>query len=168
MNTKEKIIFAARHAFLKYGYDRATLQRIAKFSDTSPDMIRYYYRSKDNLFEIVFHGFVEMLISHIYSSDPVDKNLDFEKRNIEYPEMYEVAWFLANEFHTNSEQVFRIMNKNPELRKEFHKVQASNELKEKFEDLIRLNARVIIIKNFLRITNSRDLSAQQADLIIGN
>lgn len=159
MNTQERIIFAAKHAFLKYGYERTTLQRIATFSHTSPTMVRYYYRSKNNIFEIVFRGFVEKLINHVKDCDPVKKDLDFEKRNIEYPEMYEVAWFLANEFHTNSEQVFTIMNKNPALREEFHKVQVNNELKEKFENLIKLNINVIILKNFLRITKSKGLSA---------
>ena len=159
MNTEERILFAAKHAFLKYGYERATLQKIATFSHTTPSMVRYYYHSKNSLIEIVFRDFVEKLMNYVKDSDLVKKDLDFEKRNIEYPEMYEVAWFLANEFHTNSEQVFKIMNKNPALREEFHKVQVNDELKEKFESLIKLNVDVIILKNFLRITKTRQLSA---------
>ena len=85
--------------------------------------------------------------------------LDFEKRNIEYPEMYEIAWFLANEFRTNSEQVYRIMSKNAALKDEFHKVHNNNELKEKFENLIRVNVGVIILRNSLMITKSKDLAA---------
>ena len=49
MNTQERILFAAKHAFLKYGYNRTTLQGIAKYSDISPSKIRYYYNSKKNL-----------------------------------------------------------------------------------------------------------------------
>ena len=159
MNPRERILFAARHAFLKYGYNRTTLLRIAKFSDTTSAMIQYYYGSKKNIFEIVFSSYVEELIDYLKNCDPVDKDVDFEKRNIVYPEMYEVAWFLANEFHNNSEQVFKIMNKNVVLKEEFHKVYVNHELKEKFERLIRVNVSGIFLKNFLRITKSGELSA---------
>lgn len=65
MNQKERILFAAKHAFLKYGYNMATVKRIAKYSDTTPAMIRYYYRSKYNLYEMVFPIYVEMLIGYL-------------------------------------------------------------------------------------------------------
>ena len=90
--------------------------------------------------------------------DPIDLNLDFEKRSIEYPEMYEIAWFLANEFRTNSEQVYRIMRKNPALIDEFQEVHNNNELQQKFGNLIRVNVGVIILKNFLMITKPKVLS----------
>lgn len=93
-----------------------------------------------------------MLIDYLKNSDPIDLNLDFEKRNIEYPEMYEIAWFLANEFRTNSEQTYSILRKNAALRDEFNKVHRNNELKEKFGSLIRMNVEMIILRNFLMIT----------------
>ena len=152
MNTKERILFVAKHAFLKYGYNMATIQRIAKFSDTTPSTIRYYYSSKYNIYKHVFTIYVEMLIEYLKNSDPIDIDLDFEKRNIEYPEMYEIAWFLANEFRTNSELVYRIMSINPALRDDFHKVYNNRDLIEKFGNLIRVNIGVIILKNSLMIT----------------
>ena len=151
MKSQERILSAAKHAFLKYGYHRATLQRIAKFSYTSPSMIRYYYRSKKDIYEKVISIYIEMLIEYLRNSDPIDLNLDFEKRNIEYPEMYEIAWFLANEFRTNSKQVYSILRKNSGLRDEFYKVYSNNEIKEKFGNLIRVNVEVIILRNFLMI-----------------
>lgn len=154
MNTKERILFAAKHAFLKYGYNMATVQRIAKYSDTTPSMLRYYYRSKYNIYELVFTIYVEMLIEYLKNSDRIDIDLDFEKRNIAYPEMYEIAWFLANEFRTNSELVYRIMSKNPALRDDFHKVYNNKDLIEKFGNLIRVNIGVIILKNSLMITKA--------------
>ena len=158
MNTQERILFAAKHAFLKYGYSRATLKGIADYSDTTPSMIRYYYSSKKNIYEVVFSIYVEMLIDYLKNCDPIDTDLDFEKRNIEYPEMYEIAWFLANEFRTNSEQVYRIMRKNPALIDEFQEVHNNNELQQKFGNLIRVNVGVIILKNFLMITKPKVLS----------
>ena len=151
MNTKERILFAAKHAFLKYGYNMTTVQRIAKYSDTTPSMIRYYYSSKYNIYELVFTIYIEMLIGYLKNCDPIDMDLDFEKRNIEYPEMYEIAWFLANEFRTNSELVYKIMSENPSLRDAFHKVHANKELIENFGNLIRVNIGVIILKNSLMI-----------------
>jgi len=159
MNTRERILFAAKHAFLKYGYNQTTLKGIAKYSDTSPSKIRYHYSSKKNIYELVFTIYIEMLIDYLKNCDPIDLELDFEKRNIEYPEMYEIAWFLANEFRTNSEQVYRIMSKNSALKDEFHKVHNNNELKEKFENLIRVNVGVIILRNSLMITKAKDLAA---------
>ena len=159
MNTQERILFAAKHAFLKYGYNRTTLQGIAKYSDTSPSKIRYHYSSKKNIYELVFTNYVEMLIDYLKNCDPIELDLDFEKRNIEYPEMYEIAWFLANEFRTNSEQVYRILNNNADLKDVFHKVNNNNELKEKFGNLIRVNVEVIILKNFLMMTTAKDLAA---------
>ena len=161
MNTQERVLFVAKHTFLKYGYERATMQRIAKSSDTTPATIRYYYRSKQNLFKIVFYGYIEILIDYVKNWDPIEKDLDVEIRNIEYPEMHEIAWFLANEFHSNSKQVYKLLKENTALRKVFHKAHVNNEIKEKFETLIQLNVRMIILKNFLRITNpgdARDLS----------
>ncbi len=154
MNARERILFAAKHAFLKYGYNRATLQRIARFSDTSPSMIRYYYKSKKNIYEVVFSIFIEMLIDYLKNSDPIELDLDFEERNIEYPEMYEIAWFLANEFRTNSEQAYSILRKNTALRDTFYKVHSNNEIKQKFGNLIRVNVGVIILRNFLMIKKS--------------
>ena len=95
-----------------------------------------------------------MLIDYLKNCDPIDMDLDFEKRNIEYPEMYEIAWFLANEFRTNSELVYRIMSKNPALRVNFHKVYDNKDLIEKFGNLIRVNIGVIILKNSLMITKA--------------
>jgi len=108
--------------------------------------------SQKNIYEEVFSIYIEMLIDYLKNSDPIDLNLDFEKRNIEYPEMYEIAWFLANEFRTNSEQTYSILRKNAALRDEFNKVHRNNELKEKFGSLIRMNVEMIILRNFLMIT----------------
>jgi AcrR family transcriptional regulator len=132
----------------------ATVNRIAKYSDTSPSMIRYYFNSKYKLYEIVFPIYVKMLVDYLNNGDPLDLDLDFEKKKIEYPEMYEIAWFLANEFRTNSELVYRIMSKNPALRDDFHKVHDNKDLIEKFGNLIRVNIGVIILKNSLMITKA--------------
>ena len=83
MNTQERILFAAKHAFLKFGYNQTTLKRIAKYSDTTPSRIRYYYSSKKDIYEVVFTIYIEMLIDYLKNCDPVDLELDFEKRNIE-------------------------------------------------------------------------------------
>lgn len=154
MNKKERILFAAKHAFLKYGYNMATVQKIAKFSDTTPSIIRYHYNSKYKLYEIVLSIYIKMLIDYLKNCNPIDSDLDFEKRNIEYPEMYEVAWFIANEFRTNSELVYRIMSKKPALRDDFHRVHENKTLIEKFGNLIRVNIGVIILKNSLMITKA--------------
>ena len=123
MNTCERILFAAKHAFLKFGYTRTTLQGIAKYSDTSLSKIRYHYSSNKNISKLVFTIYIEMLIDYLKNCDPLELDLAFEKRNVEYPEMYEVAWFLANEFPANSDQDYRILNNHPEELFDDHKGQ---------------------------------------------
>ncbi len=154
MNTKERILFAAKHAFLKYGYNRTSLQGIARFSDTTPSLIRYYYSSKKNIYEKVFLIFMEKLSDYVNNCDHIDLDLDFEKRAIEYPEMYEIAWFLANEFRTNSEHVYSIIRKNVNLINVFQRVHNDEKLREKFVNLIRINVEVIILRNSLMITKT--------------
>ncbi len=82
MNTQERILFAAKHAFLKFGYNQTTLKGIAKYSDTTPSMVRYHYSSKKDIYEVVFTMYIEMLIDHLENCDPIDLELDFEKRTL--------------------------------------------------------------------------------------
>lgn len=54
-NTEYKIIVAARNVFQRRGFDGARMQEIADEAGINKAMLHYYYRSKDKLFEAVFH-----------------------------------------------------------------------------------------------------------------
>ena len=148
---EQNILSAARHAFLKYGYHGTTLKMIARYAGTGRAAIHYYFRSKDLLFEIVLRHYIRLLLILVKDINAVDVELSFEKRKIEYPELYSIAWFVANEFNTNAEMAFTIINKDEEIRKEFHSAYENRGLKEKFERLIRINLHAILQKCRVRI-----------------
>jgi len=53
-NVEEEIIHAARKMFHEKGYKEATMRDIAAEANINMAMLHYYYRSKDNLFFIIF------------------------------------------------------------------------------------------------------------------
>jgi TetR/AcrR family transcriptional regulator len=78
-NVEQDIVEAARRVFQTKGYKEATMRDIASEANINMAMLHYYYRSKDNLFFIVFDESFHMLYEKIASriSDP---NLDiFDK-----------------------------------------------------------------------------------------
>lgn len=53
-NVEENIIRSAKELFLKKGYRETTMRVIAKEANVNLAMLNYYFRSKENLFEIIF------------------------------------------------------------------------------------------------------------------
>lgn len=151
MNLKQRILFTARHAFLKHGYHAVTIKKIADLSGATPGMIRYYYGSKGNLFNIIFLEFVQSLIKYLHGNKNMDIEKDFEKRTINYPEIFEVAWFVADEFHTNSGRVVKLIKENPEMKARLTSIYSDAELKKNFDILISINVGVIMQRNILRL-----------------
>lgn len=153
---EQNILNAAQHAFLKFGYFGTTIKKIAEYAGTGKAAVHYYYRSKDLLFEIVLCRNIFSLLELVKNHDPIDMEISFEKRKIEYPEVYSIAWFVANEFQTNTERVFEILNRNEEIKREFHEAYDNDGLKEKFERLIRLNLHVIFQRGRIRIKHANE------------
>lgn len=51
MNTKEKIIFAARNLFETYGYKKVSMEEIATSASITKKTLYSYFNNKDDLFE---------------------------------------------------------------------------------------------------------------------
>lgn len=49
-NTREAILAAARSAFAKRGFDRASIRQIAAKAEVDPALVHHYFGSKDKLF----------------------------------------------------------------------------------------------------------------------
>jgi AcrR family transcriptional regulator len=64
-NAELDIISAARKVFHKKGYKEATMREIASEANINMAMLHYYYRSKDNLFYIIFEESFRMLYENI-------------------------------------------------------------------------------------------------------
>src|SRR3982751_3647938 len=54
LSTEEKILSAAKKAFLTKGMDGARMQDIADKAGINKALLHYYFRSKDRLFEMIF------------------------------------------------------------------------------------------------------------------
>ena len=87
--TEQKIIEAATTVFSEKGKDGARMQEIADMAGTNKALLHYYFRSKHQLFRIVFIYQFKKLIASIFSAIDDDDNFyqfihTFVTRYIQY------------------------------------------------------------------------------------
>jgi len=119
-NTEEKILEAAKDAFMKYGLYGARMQDIADNAGINKALLHYYFRNKETLFDKVFDGalskyFEQMTIFSDTSLPVTERIFIYIERIInffsEYPMM---SMFIIKEISVNPE-LFRskIVNLKP-------------------------------------------------------
>lgn len=110
-DSKEKLILsAARQEFMSKGFAGARMQDIADAAGANKALVHYYYKSKDNLFRIIFFEAVEKLVPQLKSlienkqlstitklEGLVDVYMDMLVANPHLP------LFVINEMHSNRE-----------------------------------------------------------------
>ncbi|KAA3619563.1 MAG: TetR/AcrR family transcriptional regulator [Calditrichaeota bacterium] len=64
--TENKIIEAAMKVFTKKGYKGATMRDIAAEAEINLAMLNYYFRSKDNLFDIIFERAFKQIYGKLF------------------------------------------------------------------------------------------------------
>jgi TetR/AcrR family transcriptional regulator len=111
-NVEQDIIDAARNVFQKNGFKEATMRDIANEASINLAMVHYYFRSKDNLFYIIFDEAFRMLyekITHIITNEKLDI---FEKIRItvsEYLSFFntnpQIPMFIVREIIRNPEKI---------------------------------------------------------------
>ncbi|NDW18251.1 TetR/AcrR family transcriptional regulator [Dysgonomonas sp. 216] len=122
MSTKEKnneqlILEAAEAVFLEKGYDKAKTTEIAKRAGVTHAMLHYYFRTKENLFDMIFRQKSEMMSKVLLIS--------FEQ---DLPFLEKVKKGIENHFDAIASNfrlpgfVFREILDNPERREKFLKV----------------------------------------------
>lgn len=65
-SVEKNIVESARNVFVEKGYDGATMREIAGGAGINISMLHYYYRSKDNLFDIVFNDVFNRMYGRIF------------------------------------------------------------------------------------------------------
>ena len=65
LSSEEKIIQAARRVFVSKGYAGARMQDIADEAGINKALLHYYFRSKENLFEVIFREAFDTLIPRV-------------------------------------------------------------------------------------------------------
>jgi AcrR family transcriptional regulator len=87
LNTEQMILEAAEAEFLEVGYSGAKTVSIAKRAGISHSMLHYYFRSKENLFQMIFRQKVQTL-SQVFES--ISDHLPFEEA---------IRLFIENQFN---------------------------------------------------------------------
>jgi AcrR family transcriptional regulator len=108
-STEQKILDAAKDAFMKHGLLGARMQDIADQAGINKALLHYYFRSKEKLFDTVF----DMALVKFFDTIDVFENQELHilnrlntyidnvvEFNLEYPQM---AMFILKEIENNPE-----------------------------------------------------------------
>jgi AcrR family transcriptional regulator len=104
-DTEDKLMAAAKNAFIKYGLEGARMQDIADEAGISKSMLHYYFTSKEKLFETIFSEAVNTIFSkltQIFNSDEtvMEKIARFSKEYIGYlADHPHIPLFILHESH---------------------------------------------------------------------
>ena len=111
LNTEKIILEAAEVEFLEKGYGKAKIMAIAKRAGVSHSMLHYYFRSKQNLFRMIFQQKIQTLSQmfegineqHLPFTDTirflVECQFDFVAQNPRLP------FFVVNEIISDKENL---------------------------------------------------------------
>ena len=121
-STEQAIMEAAQELFLEKGYASTSTVEIAKRAGCNQSLVHYYYRSKKNLFGLVFKNKASFLLSSLTQIN--EENLPFEekmeKRITAHFNFIKKNWKLPvlffNEIATNPElvrEIFDTYSKTP-------------------------------------------------------
>lgn len=112
ISSKEKILLAARRIFIRSGSAGARMQEIADEAGINKALLHYYYKNKEQLFELVFNDAFSEFIPKIHS---IFSGAGSVMEKIErYVETHlallinkpDLPMFVLNEMHQNPERFF--------------------------------------------------------------
>lgn len=121
---EEQILIAAKELFLQNGYDGVSTTLVAKKVGCNQALVHYYYRTKQNLFKIVFLQEIKRVTSRLndipqgdisfedFVSRIIDTQIEFLQDNINIP------FLIIGELRNNSEAIELIQSSYVEVFKE--------------------------------------------------
>lgn len=78
LKTEERIIYAAMKVFSQYPLGSASIRMIAKEADVTLSLVLYHFKSKENLYQVVFDRIMTYYAEHLQSYfDRLDKKEKF-------------------------------------------------------------------------------------------
>ena len=121
-DTEELIKETAKHVFFGEGRFNATTQEIADAAGVNRTLINYYFRSRNNLFEIVFqdaqkqeHDMMEKIVfSSLSFREKVSRHLDiFFEQSKKYPylDIYMVTQMNQGNMYKDKDQMNVLLDK---------------------------------------------------------
>lgn len=122
ISTEEKIKLAARTVFMRKGYAATRTRDIADECGLNLALINYYFRSKENLFNIVMLEICQLFASNVKDllNNP-DTSLSQKIENLvhHYIDMLlsnpSVPFFILNEAHTNPDLFLKRIGMNESM-----------------------------------------------------
>ena len=118
LSTETKILEAANSIFLQFGYHGTTIQQIATKVGVNTAAIHYYFRSKENIYTLVFKNNLSIL-SEFLNTKEYWPNNEFKSSffraiskniNIAYN-----AWFIVNEIKVNNLIINELIKTDEEI-----------------------------------------------------
>lgn len=110
-NMEQQILLVAKDLFVQHGYDGVSTTQLAKAAGCNQALVHYYYRTKQNLFKIIYQQEMNKMLQAIanipqedisfdeFIAKIVDMQMEFMKQNNNAP------FFLIGELRKNSEAV---------------------------------------------------------------
>lgn len=78
LSTEKAILQAAETLFLDKGYAKTSTTEIAKLAKCNQALVHYYYRSKENLFRIIFEEKAKFFVASLFQEN--EEDLPFEEK----------------------------------------------------------------------------------------
>jgi len=121
---RQQIIVAAKRVFTEKGFNKTTMEDIAKEAELSPGTLYLYFKNKDELYASLSLRILHYLyirLEHLNSGDYTD---DYQRLDALKDAMYDVYQFdpmiLINMFHLQSSETLK--NLTPELLSEIKRL----------------------------------------------
>ena len=115
-DTAARILKAAEEEFLEKGYGNAKMMSIAARAGVSHSMLHYYYRSKEKMFQMIFDGKAQLIVSILEGIS--GKGLGFKEIITQFVknqfnlmmENDRFIWFMIDELLHNEENVAKVID----------------------------------------------------------
>ena len=113
-DTAARILKAAEEEFMEKGYGNAKMMSIAARAGVSHSMLHYYYRSKENLFQMIFDEkaqLVASILEGIYGKDLEFKEIITQLIRNQFNLMMEndrFVWFIIDELIHNEGSITKV------------------------------------------------------------
>lgn len=139
-DTEGKILEAAKNVFHQKGMDGTRMQEIADQAGINKAMLHYYYRSKQMLFEAVFHNAFALLAPQLNKILNDDSSIEEKVRNFTHDY---ISFISKHPYLPNF--IISELNRNPQF---FEKIQKSDAFPtiEKFKTQVALEVENGILK----------------------
>ena len=115
---KDKILAAANDTFIRHGFHGTTIEKIAIQAGVNKASIHYYFRTKENLYALVFKSNLILVYDFLNNYETrhyLNFNPGIGQENDLQENMTLITWFIINEIRVNKQLVSIIIAKDEKV-----------------------------------------------------